>query len=468
LRFLTQKPLQISVILPGILILARPTEVPAQDYFRDFGMSRSSAGFGPVVPSEYTYQDGSPSGLSPLRPGQDLSTVELTEEQDKYNFAIGPMRFSLAAGVGLEFNDNVFLSDDNRESDFAIRPLAEIDGVWRLTELNTLRFNIGVSYAKYFDHSDLDTDGVLVSPNSELSLTFYVGSLKFTTRHRVSYQEDTYDTPAVNAPKYGRWEYQGGLEMDWQINQQLDLTVGYDHYNLWAKQDFDEQDRSIDTIYIRPGFQVTPALKIGPTAAYSYINFSSDERADGDNVMVGAFLEYQLSDYTNIYVVGGYQGLSFDGTSDFTDEVTEQLGLSHDEARAVGQVVDNSDSSSWYVKFEIQNKPTDFFKHRLSGSKTAEIGFDSDFYDLYHIEYDAEWQINEKWDIGPSLFYEYYTSSGSDAEKAHRYGAAIGIRTHLSNSITVGLDYRFILKDSNLDDADYYQNVVLLSIYYKF
>jgi hypothetical protein len=244
--------------------------------------------------------------------------------------------------------------------------------------------------------------------------------------------------------------------------------VGYDHYNLWAKQDFDEQDRSIDTIYIRPGFQVTPALKIGPTAAYSYINFSSDERADGDNVMVGAFLEYQLSDYTNIYVVGGYQGLSFDGTSDFTDEVTEQLGLSHDEARAVGEVVDNSDSSSWYVKFEIQNKPTDFFKHRLSGSKTAEIGFDSDFYDLYHIEYDAEWQINEKWDIGPSLFYEYYTSSGSDAEKAHRYGAAIGIRTHLSNSITVGLDYRFILKDSNLDDADYYQNVVLLSIYYKF
>ena len=43
-----------------------------------------------------------------------------------------------------------------------------------------------------------------------------------------------------------------------------------------------------------------------------------------------------------------------------------------------------------------------------------------------------------------------------------------GVRTHLSDSITVGLDYRFILKDSNLDDSDYYQNVGLLSIYYKF
>ena len=76
--------------------------------------------------------------------------------------------------------------------------------------------------------------------------------------------------------------------------------------------------------------------------------------------------------------------------------MTEQPGLSDDEARAVGQVVDKTDSRSLYVKCEIQTKPTDFFKHRLCGSKTAEIGFDSDFYGLYHIEYDAEWQINEK------------------------------------------------------------------------
>lgn len=441
----------------------------AQDYFRDFGTSRSSAGFGPVIPSEYTYQDGSPSGLSPLRPGQDLNTVELMEEQERYNFAIGPMRFGLAAGVGVLFNDNVYLSDTNRESDFALRPLADINGVWRLSELNTLRFSLGISYAKYFDHSDLDTDGLLLTPNTGISLTFYVGSLKFTTRHRISYQEDTYNSPAVgNVAQYGRWQYQGGLEMDWEINQQVDLIVGYDHYNLWAKDEFEAQDRSIDTVYIRPGVQVAPALKVGVNAAYSYINFSSSDRADGDNFMVGPFLKYQVSDYTNVYLEGGYQNLSFDGNSDFTSDTIQQLGLSDEEARAVGEIVDNEGSSSWYVKFEIQNRPTDYFRHRVSGSKTAEIGFYSDFYDLYHIEYDAEWQINEKWDLGPALFYEYYESSGSEGEQAHRYGASVGIRTHLSDSITVGLDYRFILKDSNLDDFDYYQNIGMLSIYYKF
>ena len=48
------------------------------------------------------------------------------------------------------------------------------------------------------------------------------------------------------------------------------------------------------------------------------------------------------------------------------------------------------------------------------------------------------------------------------------FGAALGLRYHLTNTITLGLDYRFIRKDSNLPDADYYQNLAFLSILYKF
>lgn len=461
--------LERALPLVGAFVFLQPMEGSAQEYFRNLGNSRYSSGFGPVLPSEYTYQDESPLGLDSLRPGQDLTTVELAEEQEKYNFAIGPVRFSLAAGVGLEWNDNIYLTEDNRESDFAIRPIVELDSVWRLSELNTLRFNLGISYAKYFDHPNLDTNGLLISPGSELSLTLYVGSIQFTMRQRVSYQEDPTTNPQIsNVATYDRWEYQGGLEMDWNINQQLSLVAGYDHYNLWARGDFDSQDRGIDTVYLRPGFQVNPALKVGVNTSYSYINFQSSSRADGDNVMVGPFVQYQMSEYTNFYLEGGYQNLNFDGTSNFTDETLNQLGLSNEDANAVGQVLDSEDSSSWYVRMEIQNRPSDFFKHRLLGSKTAEIGYNSDFYDLYHIEYSAEWQINEKWDLVPAAFYEYYTSSGSDGEKASRYGATLGLRVHLSDSITLGLDYRFLLKDSNLPGYDYYQNVGLVSIYYKF
>ncbi|RYD77156.1 MAG: hypothetical protein EOP84_15895, partial [Verrucomicrobiaceae bacterium] len=53
-------------------------------------------------------------------------------------------------------------------------------------------------------------------------------------------------------------------------------------------------------------------------------------------------------------------------------------------------------------------------------------------------------------------------------EEAHRWGAAIGARYTVTNSFTVGLDYRFLNKDSNVEGADYYQNLVFVSAYYKF
>jgi len=460
-----------NLILTSAISLLLPLTGMAQDFFRDIGTSRSSGGIGPVIPSDYTYEDGSPSGLRPLRPGQELTSVEQVEETERYNFAAGPLRFSLAAGVGVEWNDNIFLSDDNRESDFIFRPTVDLDTRWRFSELNTLRFNIQASYAKYLDNEELDSDGVLISPNSEVALTFFVGSVKFTVRDRFSYQEDTYEiAPISNVATYQRYENQAGIEMNWQINQSLELPIGYDHYNLWTKgNDFSEQDRTLDTIYTRPAVQLTPAIKVGLNAAYSFINFDDGDRADGDNLLVGPFVEVQISQYTNLYLEAGYQSLKFDGGSNFNNATIRALRLSDaDEALLGNDFLDEEDDGNWYGKFEIQNKPSDFFRHRLFGSRTTETGFGSNFYELYHVEYDAEWKITEKTEVGPALFYEYYKTSGSNSEKAHRYGATFGIRHHLSNSITLGLDYRFLLKDSKIENADYYQNLVFLSAYYKF
>ncbi|HEX8295718.1 MAG TPA: outer membrane beta-barrel protein [Chthoniobacteraceae bacterium] len=464
---------QRLLIVVGALALALPPASMAQEFFRDFGTSRSSGGIGPVIPSEYTYEDGSPSGLSPLRPGQELTNVEVAEEEEKYNFALGPFRMTMAVGAGLEWNDNIRLSDENRESDFIFRPTADLEARWRISELNTLRFNVQASYAKYFEHSELDTDGILISPNSELALTFFVGNIKFTIRDRFSYQEDTYDLPQLSGvSKYERYENQAGIQMDWQINQQLNLAAGYDHYNLWTTQDtFSTQDRAVDTIYLRPGYQLTPAIKVGLSAAYSWINFDDADRADGNNLMVGPFIEYQLSEYTNLYLEAGLQNMSYDGGTDFNNSALRELRLTDEERDAIGDILretEDDSTSTYYVKFELQNKPSDVFRHRLSGSKTAEVGFGSNYYDLYHVEYDAEWKINEKTEMGPVLFYEYYETSGDGGEEAHRYGAAFGVRHHLSNSLTLGLDYRFLLKESNLESADYYQNLALLSLYYKF
>ena len=467
-----KKSLAQILVIPAALLVAASHVLHAQEFFRDFGTSRSSGGLGPIYPSEYSYEDASPSGLVPLRPGQDLNEAQAAEEADRYNFAIGPVQFGLAVGLGLEFNDNITLADENTISDFILRPSLDIQATWRLSELNTLKLSVGASYAKYFDHSEFDSRSVLLSPNSEIAFTLYVGQVKITLRDRLSYQEDNYNVPTLSntGTPYRRFENQAGLQLEYAINDKVTLTGGYDHYNLWTiGEDFQLQDRAIDTVFLKPSYQVAPGVKIGVNGSYSFINFDSSDRGDGHGLLVGPFIEWQISEYTSLYLEGGYQELKFDKGGDFNNAAIDQLGLSASDTVAVRDILrDSEDTSTYYIKFEINNKPSDIFDHRLAFSKTAEIGFSSNSYDLYHVEYDANWKVLQHTEIGPVLFYEYYTASGDLGEKAHRVGAGVGVRYHFSNSLTLGLDYRFIAKDSDLENSDYRQNLAFLSLYYKF
>jgi opacity protein-like surface antigen len=117
---------------------------------------------------------------------------------------------------------------------------------------------------------------------------------------------------------------------------------------------------------------------------------------------------------------------------------------------------------------ELDNKPSDVYQQRLLASKTTEVGFFTNNYQLYHVEYAGDWSAIEKLHVTPSIFYEHYDASGALGESANRVGLLLGFRYNLTNSIVLGLDYRYLWKTSNLPGADYYQNVLFLSAYYKF
>ena len=207
--------------------------------------------------------------------------------------------------------------------------------------------------------------------------------------------------------------------------------------------------------------------------SYSFINFDSSERHDGDSLLVGPFVQWNISDKLDFFLEGGLQSISFSG--DYTpttlvDQFAKDQHLTSAQRDFISNGATDTDTNndSYYIRFELNHKPSDIFQQRLSGSKTLEVGFFTNYYDIYHIEYALDWKKFSKTEISPTLFYEYYETSGQLSEQAHRVGAALGIRHYLTNSITVGLDYRFIWKDSNLDGFDYYQNLGFLSLYYKF
>jgi hypothetical protein len=399
--------------------------------------------------------------FSELTTAERLAPVvpPLPEEDAKYNIAVGALRFNAQAGVGFEFNDNIRLDpNESKVSDFIFRPSLEIDARWPLTEMNTLRFSIGLSYAKYFRYSEFDSRGVLFAPNSILAFTFMVGQVQITLRDRFSYQEDPYDSPVFsNIATYRRFENTAGVQADWNVNQQVKVTAGYEHYNLWTRDStFDSLDRAIDTIFLRPAYAITPSVTVGVNSSVSWVDYDKsgpDNPKDARNYLVGGFVDFGLTEYTRFNVEAGWQKFDF---SDNSSHI------------AAGGIVDSSDADTYYVKAAIKNRLTDAFSQRLSFTKTAEVGYQSNFYDLYRVAYDADWSAMKDLTVSPSLFYEHYETSGSIQEKADRFGAGLGLRYVLTPSVTLGVDYRFVLKESNFPDSDYEQNLVFVSLYYKF
>jgi long-subunit fatty acid transport protein len=445
-------------ILPVVAFAAFAATAGAQEFFREFGSSRTSGGIGRLTPAAGVFSGNDPAGLPGITPVDELA------EEENYNIRIGNLDLIFALGVGVEFNDNITLSNSERISDVIFRPELDIEGLWRISENNKLRFGLGISYAKYLDHSEFDSDSVLIAPTSAITWTARSGAFTFTVRERLSYQEDPFDQPQLsNVANYRRWENQIGFEVDWDANEYTRLAVGYDRYDLWVDDEvFKSQDRGTDTIFFRPSYQLTPSVAVGLSASYSWVNYREDLQADATVLMVGPHVRWRVSDLLSVYLEIGYQQANFDGGS-LIELIDPTTG-----AGTGTFITDVEDSDSMYAKLEVVHTPTENFRHKLSASRTTELGLGSNFYDLYHFEYTIDWKLSEKASVRPTLFYEYYETSGDLAEEAHRLGAALGFYYMISDHLTVGLDYRYLRKESNLPDFDYYQNLALVSLYYKF
>jgi hypothetical protein len=387
-----------------------------------------------------------------LDTSSQLPLVNQPEPQgeDKYNLSVGPIRLNVAAGVALEFNDNIRLSpNDEKISDLIFRPSVSLEGRWKLSDLNTLRISIGASYAKYFSHSEFDSRSLLLSPNSALSFTIRIGEALLTISERFSYQEDPFDLPVISGTgNFRRFENRIGAQLDWALTPTFTLTTGYVHYNLRTfDTKFESLDRSIDTFYVRPAFAVSPTVAAGLNASVNFISFTKSTHSDSRSYLIGPFVDWAITPYTHAAAEVGYQ--KFDSA---TSDVFQ----------------DNGSVGSVYARVSITNLLSESFRHRLSFTKTNEIGFETSTFDLYHVEYGADWAIHKDVSLEPTIFYEHYSTSGNPKEKADRVGAAVGLRYLFTPSVTLGLDYRYLVKNSNLFNSDYQQNLVLLSLFYNF
>src|SRR2546423_3914995 len=184
---------------------------------------------------------------------QDVSRIP-------YNLLLGPVRFRVGASVGFEYNDNVTYSEVNEQDDVIIRPNLTLDAIWPITQLNTLRLDLGIGYAFYLDHSENDTRAILIAPNSQIAFDIFVGDFRINIHDRMSIQQDPIAEPALsNVIDYGRFQNYAGISLLWDLNTVL-ITLGYDHYTYISTTDrFDYLNRNAEILSGSAGVNVASA-----------------------------------------------------------------------------------------------------------------------------------------------------------------------------------------------------------------
>jgi hypothetical protein len=370
-------------------------------------------------------------------------------EHIPYNLVTGAIKYRISATLGFEYNDNVNLSENDLESDFIIHPQVTINALWPVTQLNTLRLDIGLGYAFYLDHSSQDTKGVLLSPGSQLALDVFVGDFRINFHDRFSLQQDPISELQVsNVIDYGRFENSAGVSVLWDLNKAV-ATLGYDHYlYVSTNSDFDYLNRNAEALVGSLAFTLTNTTGLGLESSFVHTYYDQNVLNDSNAVTVGAFLETQLTNYMKMRIAGGYQAIDFENT---------------------GSVFDSKDAHDYYANILISHRLNAYITQTLSAGHESQLGVNSNFITLNYIRHTATWNIIRNTLLSTEVFYEDANDSGGFIdEHLHRYGGAITIGYQLTPHVTLGLRYQFTEKDSDVPFRDYTQNRISFDGTYSF
>jgi hypothetical protein len=390
-------------------------------------------------------------------------------ERIPYNLLVGPVRFRFSATFGVEYNDNINLSDEGtavivtptgpvllrsqKEDDVILRPAVNFNAIWPVTQLNTLRLDLGLSYAIYVDHSNANTNGVLISPGSQLAFDIFVGDFRINFHERPSLQQDPIAEGALsNVVDYGRFENTAGVSVLWDLNKAV-LTLGYDHYNYVSTvSDFDYLDRNAEELSGTLGVNVASNTIVG-VESYAVFNYYDQHVLnDSTNWAIGGFVETQLTNYLKLRAAAGYQWIDFDNNAVVSTQFSDSTKL-----------------SDYYATVLITHRINAAIRQSVSAGHESQLGVNSDYITLNYVRHTVSWNIIRNTLLSTEFFYEDADDSGGFIdEHFQRYGGAITVGYQLTPHVTLGLRYQYTQKDSDVPLRDYTQNRVSIDGTYSF
>ncbi len=409
--------------------------------------------------------------------GSGENSVLNSTDRTDYNLRVGPVRFLADVSAGIEYIDNISYSDTNRKSDEVGRVALNVRAMYDLTKLNTISLNLGIGYVRYFEHPDATSNDLFVTPGSQVAFDIYALDIfRINIHDSFSVLQDPVDNATLsNVTNFGRFINTAGITVVADLNN-IVLTVGYDHTNYKSLNDtYSYLDRSAESVLASVSYKFAPRAFIGVEGTAAFTSYTHDQliqQNDSSGGTGGLFLDVMPTAYLRVVARGGYQYSDFDSNGTYT---TGQLSNGTDVntlyapfngGRRIG---DDSELSDFYWSVTLSNRINAYVAQSLSAGRENDFGLTSNYVTVNYVRYNAAWRAASNLTLGGDLFYENDQESGGlFNEHLQRYGGDVTATYQFNLKLSGTLHYYGIVKDSDVNNRDYYQNRVGLDLDYRF
>ena len=381
---------------------------------------------------------------------EDWASREVNLENQPYTFKHGDFRLLVTPSLEVDWVDNINLSHDNPLSDVIVRPLLQLDGSYVLTHRNLLRFNVGIGYDIYLDHSEFDALRLL--SGSQVSFDTYIKDFVINVHDRFRYIQDPAEQAAVaTTARFGGLYNTAGISATWD-QRDLVLGLGYDHDDFVSTtSDFSYLNRASELFSARAGFRVNPAMLTGVEANGSLTAYGEHFLNDNSGYSVGPFVEWRPGQYFRLEAHVGYAAFLFDQTST--------------TIRAENQ-------DSWYGRLLASHELSEAFSYGLELGHELRLGTEADFIKAWYVRPEFDWRFIKGFRFTGYLSYEHgdqgEAGQGSVVEVYDWLGLGFRLSHPITKKLSAAIRYRLTLRSSDHTSREYNQNLVGVILAYQF
>ncbi|HWV99969.1 MAG TPA: hypothetical protein VNZ64_09780 [Candidatus Acidoferrum sp.] len=412
------------------VLIAASLRIQAQDALR------SALSLDPALAP----RESSPVGLQPSEPH------------------LGPVPFSLAAYIGVTYDDNFFESESNPQSDMILRGGLTVSVRWLATERSELRFSTDIGYLHYVTHSQ--DSGFQVSPNSALTYSVSYADATVSFYDQFNYwREVTTESALANIAILPRLDNTIGARLSWEPGRWL-AQVGYGHESFLSDNAANNYlDRSTENLFSRFGWRLAEKSETGLEASGSFTSYRVHLQSDNRSLSIGPYADWQLRPAIHLALRGGPTVYFFDPN---------------------GTARGSANLNSYYLGLELSHQLTDYLAYQLNLRRDVQLGLNqgSDYIEQLSIASSLSCAVTRRITIGASLTYE----NGSQplpvlvigpyvfkaTEHFDRLGGGPQFSWRFTDRLNASVSYFHWQRASDLPGRGYAENTVSLSLGYTF